>query len=304
MNNLTPCMAKRLLGVLTLLTLVLILGACTASDDTQEDTSATSADSSEFDSGEGQYFIEEPDYLIEPDANSDDVAVLSEDGVQGMGYIPEGNTLAGKPFVDAHATSGWPADDRRYMCGNSTNVFVGEVIAAVSDTPQESDIDQYDSSAGAEIPRIQYSVALADMGSSSYDPEVKGTLDPSTSIGTSEGRDLYLVNQAGGQLSPADPVVLANGDPLLAPGDIALFYVNYESTPEWYTIVFQPQGDVRVPSTTKELDKLIRFTRYGCRYEKTPEETMSEIEAELQAGVDAEQEADESFPPPNEAEEE
>lgn len=297
---------NRLLHFLALALIALSLGACTASDNSSEDSSEdadiSNVESSEYSGDEAQYLIEEPDYLIEPDPSADKASVLSEDSVQGMGYIPEGNALEGEPFVSAQATALIPVEDRRYLCGHSSNVFVGEVMAEVSTTPLESDADQYDSSVGPVIPQVQYSVALADMGTSTYDPEVKGALDPATSTGTSGGRDLYLVNQAGGQLSAEDPVVIPNGDPLLMVGDEALFFVNWDEDKEWYTIIFQPQGDIRAPTNIKELEKLIRLTKHGCHYERTPEQFEEEMVAALEAGSGSQEQTDSDMPPLQEGE--
>lgn len=263
----------------------LALFSC-ASEDSSQNSRKDSGQATEQYADEEQYTMEEPDYLLGehehvPASDHPDEAIASGADAGAMGYIPEGQTLEGEPYVTMHAVAGVKPNDRRYICGQSSNVFVGEVMSQTTSVPQAMDVDTFDDTTPKALPQMQFNVALADLGEDSPDPQIKGTL--SHSSGTESSRTVYTVNQVGGQIEVTDPVELANGDPLLTPGDIVLLATDYDSDNDWYSIIFQPYADARMPSDSAKRDRMIRDMKTACRYEKTIEDAALEFEEDLEA---------------------
>lgn len=265
---------KRFATILLICSLAFWAFACSSSEDSSED----STQDNQATEDEEQYIEETPAYLLGGEPGEEEAGALSEDpdAVPILGYIPEGETLAGEPFNVIHGAAVWQPSDRRFLCGQATNVFVGEVIAESTTTPLEMDPDFEGVETPTDVPRSQFNVAVAQENSEDI-PQVLGTLGAGSIVGTSGGRNLYRVNQVGGQLAPEDPVQLLEGDPLLVVGQTYLFSTAYDSGNGWYTILIQPYGDIKIESVSQR-DRLIRDFKTACRYEKTAEDAMAEAD--------------------------
>lgn len=197
---------------------------------------------------------------------------VEKDDSDIAGYIPEGEAMAGEPYTIMEAVTEMPRKDRRYLCGYATNVFVGEVVEQTSTDPL--DAEQYEAEPLAPpIPKTQFLVTP--------DPDVsqvKGTLDSANRVLASDAVTLaYQVNQTGG-LNDIPELELLEGDPLLIPGQSYLFATAYDETNNWYSIVVQPEGDLRITSESQR-DRAIRDFKKGCKNEVTPEDVAQSLAA-------------------------
>lgn len=212
---------------------------------------------------EDGYYIEEvqtPEQEQEAQEQADQ-AELDKSHIDG--YIPEGEALAGEPYSIIESLEEVPPQDRRFVCGYATNVFVGEVLEPYSEVALDPDAVEGETT--EPLPRSQFLVNPI----SGY-PEIKGTLDTSKRVLADDATTLaYVVNQTGGPVG--EGVELKEGDPLLIPGEQYLFSTHYDADNEWYTIIVQPQGDIRV-SSESELERKVRDMTKACKYEKTPED--------------------------------
>lgn len=286
---------KRILLYILLLALLLaLLSACSSgSSESDEDGSYGSAsgagdtggpgsDESEYEaalsSGDlvERYDPERDGYYIEEEQSPEDAeeaSALAEENQEYSnvdGYVPEGEALAGEPYSNIEGLSEIPRNDRRFVCGYSTNVFVADVLEPYSEVSLDPDAVEGETTPPS-IPQSQFLVVPV----SGY-PEAKGTLDPATRVLADDATTLaYIVNQIGGD--NGNGLQLIEGDPLLIPGQRYVFATTYDDVTGWYSLIVQPEGDVRV-SSDQERDKQVRTMNKGCKYEKTPEDVQSSLE--------------------------
>lgn len=214
------------------------------------------------------------------------------------GYIPEGEALVGEPYNLIEAATEIPRNDRRYVCGYASNVFVADVLEPYSEVGL--DPDPVDGDPNPTIPQSQFLVIPV-----SGVEQVKGSLDPANRVLADDSTTLaYIVSQIGG--TGDDGLELFEGDPLLIPGERYIFATSYDADTNWYKVVIQPEGDLRV-SSDEERDKKIRLLKHACHYEKTPEDVQETMQSEEALTVDeqyVDEEPDYVLRGPSEAKEE
>lgn len=167
--------------------------------------------------------------------------------VVGAGFILYSVLAKGPPGSTDDAGSGEVVNvvvdyaleptDERQLVGFATNVFVGRVVEKVGaeGAPLSGPGDQV-------MPRTQFSVAVLE--------NIKGDLSGEVTV-----------SQTGGYDGSEDRRVRVKGDPLLQPGQQRLFVTSYDGQEDWYTIVAQPFGDVRIESESQRMDLVEKFER-------------------------------------------
>lgn len=256
---------KNILLVLAALFFVFLVAGCAGDESSQGDEGQD-----EDEAVTQQYQEEEPDYLLQEEEEDASAASLEEgatDEAGISGYMPEGSALEGEPYSIMEASPTFPANDRRYLCGAATNIFVGEVTAEVGNDPLAVDVAFDDATAQPPVPQTQYTVT----------PDTNES-QPKGSIGSAP----ITVNQIGGQVNPEDTLEVLNGDPPLEVGITYLFAVEYDSTNDWYTIVMQPYGDIKQPA---DLARTLRDFKTACRYERAVDEAHAEANDSMEANT-------------------
>ena len=90
------------------------------------------------------------------------------------------------------------------------------------------------------MPRTQFSVEILN--------SIKGDLGGTVTVSQSGGYDRF---EGRG--------VRVEGDPLLQPGQQRLFVTSYDAQEDWYIIVAQHFGDVRIESESERTDLVQEF---------------------------------------------
>lgn len=165
--------------------------------------------------------------------------------VFGVGFVayallaretPE--TAAGNgEVVNVEVNYAFEPTDEKQLVGFATHVFVGRVIGKVGAEGAAL------SGRGDEVvPRTQFSVAVLK--------NIKGDLGGEVTV-----------SQTGGYDEPEGRTVRVEGDPLLQTGQQRLFVTSYDEQEDWYTIVAQPFGDVRIEDERQRTELVEKFER-------------------------------------------
>ena len=133
--------------------------------------------------------------------------------------------------------------DKRKLVGAASNVFVGRVIGKTG----EKGVGGFDPEGPSEpvpdSPRTQFEVVVTE--------NIKGDLKGPVTVSQEGGYAEYAANKdypkAG--LKKGERVrelMLFEGDPLLRPGQEVLLVTNHDEENDWYQVVGQPYGTVRL----------------------------------------------------------
>lgn len=142
---------------------------------------------------------------------------------------PETGATGNGEVVNVEVNYAFEPTDKKQLVGFATHVFVGRVVEKVGAEGAPL------SGPGNEVmPRTQFSVAVLEGIKEDLGGEV-------------------TVSQTGGYDASEDRVVRVEGDPLLQPGQQRLFVTSYDGQEDWYTMVAQPFGDVRIESQRTDL---------------------------------------------------
>ncbi len=144
---------------------------------------------------------------------------------------------AGGEVIDLEVNYALEPTDEEQLVGFATNVFVGRVVEKVG-----SEGAPLSGPGGEVVPRTQFSVAVLE--------NIKGDLGGEVTV-----------SQTGGYDGSADRRVRVKGDPLLQPGQQRLFVTSYDGQEDWYTIVAQPFGDVRIEDERQRANLVEKFER-------------------------------------------
>lgn len=164
----------------------------------------------------------------------------------GIGFVayallareaPETGAAGNGEVVNLEVNYAFEPTDEKQLVGFATHVFVGRVIGKVGaeGAPLSGDGDDV-------VPRTQFSVEVLN--------SIKGDLGGTVTVSQSGGYDRF---EGRG--------VRVEGDPLLQPGQQRLFVTSYDAQEDWYTIVAQPFGDVRIESESERTDLVQEFER-------------------------------------------
>ncbi len=148
---------------------------------------------------------------------------------------PETGAAGNGEVVNLEVNYAFEPADEKQLVGFATNVFVGRVVEKVG-----AEGAPLSGPGGEVVPRTQFSVAVLE--------NIKGDLGGKVTV-----------SQTGGYDRPEGRTVRVEGDPLLQPGQQGLFVTSYDEQEDWYTIVAQPFGDVRIESESERTDLVEKF---------------------------------------------
>lgn len=141
-----------------------------------------------------------------------------------------------------------PTDDKKLVFG-ADNVFVGRVVQRVG----SSEIAPISGPAGpgSGIPQTQVSVEVQE--------NVYGKLAGTVTVNQTGGYQEYVATEGPKKGERVRELVIVDGDPLLEPGETALFVTSYDEAKGWHSIGAQPFGDVRVKNDKQRGELKAKF---------------------------------------------
>ncbi len=187
------------------------------------------------------------------------VGLGNPDGGEALG-TGEGDSDEG-PIAVSEPLHVFDVADELPLVGFADNVFLGRVIEELgteeiprSGPGQEAPPQEVDTPAR---PRTEFSVKVLR--------NVKGNLSGNVTVSQTGGWVEYTAqgNNLGHGIQPGDQVrelALADGDPLLEPGDLYLFVTRYNEEGGYYQITTPGHGNVPANSPQKRANLVERFT--------------------------------------------
>lgn len=134
--------------------------------------------------------------------------------------------------VEAHPS--FDASDETLLVGVSDNAFVGRVVEKIRDVPP-SELE-------TDLPVTEFAVEVQK--------NIKGSLSGTVTVSQAGGCDLLY----GG-------ITLINGNPLLEPGQEALFTTTQGSPGDSHALVIEPFSSVRLETEAEEVRVVAKFER-------------------------------------------
>jgi hypothetical protein len=163
------------------------------------------------------------------------VLVLVGAGVVMYALLAEEPPESDPDVINMEVDYAFEPSDKRQLVGFATNVFVGRVVEKVGTegAPLSGPGDEV-------VPRTQFSVEVLK--------NIKGDLSGHVTV-----------SQTGGYDKAESGEVRVEGDPLLKPGQEHLFVTSYVREEDWYAIVAQPFGDVRIEGRQQRTNLVENF---------------------------------------------
>jgi hypothetical protein len=144
-----------------------------------------------------------------------------------------------------HAEWAFDPGDDALLVAAASDVFVGDVIAAVGTEPVHTSI------VGQNIPQTQFAVRVAQV-----------------IVGTAVGQ--VVVNQLAGVDPNSGSVIEFEGDTPLQPGQRVLLVTKYLPDRRWYQIIAPGYADLPISDAQQEQELVSRFRRAAGLPEVTP----------------------------------
>jgi hypothetical protein len=137
---------------------------------------------------------------------------------------------SGPDVINMELDYAFEPSNERQLVGFATNDFVGRVVEKVGAEggPLSGPGDE-------AVPRTQFSVEVLK--------NIKGDLSGQVTV-----------SQTGGYDKAESGEVRVEGDPLLKPGQEHLFVTSYVREEDWYALIAQPFGDVRIEDRQQRAD--------------------------------------------------